>query len=652
MLLHPPKDLFRALPFLDYTYLCPSMKIPKQYVFLFLLLLTSLMATANLSLSRGDSMKPAPLAVDSFGVKYFTGEYFQKNGRKENFELRNFQKYDYRSYMGNIGQAVYDYYADQPVRHAGFNYSQNDFAKNLMNDDSVKYFDAHHPYTNLFFLAGQKKESKFNFTHSQNINKNLNITAYFNRVRSDGTYQRQNTNLTSIYLSTNYKSPNRRYYLLGNVIYNVDKPLVNGGLKSDSTFEHTGATDYQTLLVNLTGAQRRYRNRAVNLRQFFNLGYSTQPADSTKKSLFIPTSAFTLSSKMSDDAITYYDSNPDSGFYQHNYISKVLTHDSVYFYKIINSVGWNTWDAKRSGKQRKIGLFINAENQLIRINQLAGDMALINWIVKAGAFNYADSASGFHMKVNGEYAFSGYNSGDYRGDLYLEKTLLNQRLSAGLSALVSDLSPDYMSLSYLSNNFMWQNHFGKEELNSGKVFLRSKKYFFEIGAFGRQFNNLVYYDATATPQQLKTGANVVGAYIYKELRFGNWNFTNRITWQKPSDLQVLQFPEWVTEHSLFFKHQLQKKLTYQIGVDVFFFSSYFANSYMPATGQFYTQSAKMIGNYPFADFYVSAQVLTVRLFVKYENLNSGFPSYTYYLATHQPAPDRALKLGISWIFNN
>jgi hypothetical protein len=628
------------------------MKFFNRIILLAFLLLAFNKGFATSSPISKDSLKQVPIPPDSFRVKYFTGELFQNYGIKETFELKDFQKYSFRSYLGNIGQPVYDYYADQPIRSTGFNYFKNDFAKNLTFQDSIRYYDAHQPYTKLFFLSGQKKEVDFNFIHSQNINKNLNFTAYFSRIRSDGTYLRQNTNLTSLYLSSNYKSSNRRYYMLANVVFNVDKPLVNGGLKSDSTFEHTGATDYLTLPVNLVGAQRKYRNRQVSLHQFFNLGYVTLPADSTLKSTFTPTSAFSFNTTASDDAITYYDSSPDSGFYKNHYISDVLTHDSVYFYKIINSVGWNTYDVKHSGARRKTGLFLNVSNELIRVNQLAGDRAFMNWILKGGVFNYKDSAADFRIKLNAEYVFSGYNSGDYRMDLKLEEFFLHHKLSVGASLIASDLTPDYMNLVYSSNNFKWNNNFGKETLNSAKLFVRSPGYGFEIGAFARQNQNMVYYDVTASPIQLRQEVDVAGAYLYKELRFGNWNFNNRITWQHSSDLTVLQFPEWVSEHSLFFRHHLQHKLTYQVGVDVFFFSSYFGNNYMPATGQFYVQTEKKIGNYPFADFYVSMQIKTVRIFVKYEHINSGYPSFTYYLATHQPAPDRALKLGLAWIFNN
>jgi len=591
--------------------------------------------------------------MDTLHVKYYTGELFKPADQKDPYSLKGFEHYDLRGYLGNTGQAVTNYYVDHPVDHLGFRYFNNDFAANLINNDSVRYFDTHHPYTNLFFIAGQQKEANFSFTHTQNINKNLNFAAYFKRIRSDGTYLQQATNLTTFYISSNYKSPGRRYYLLANVIYNVDKPQVNGGIKNDSTLEYnTYGTDRKVIPVNLMGAQRRYRERAYNMTQFFNLGFQPAMTDSTHPPRFCPTSAFSLSTKVSDEAITYSDLYPDSGYYSNQFYSTLLTHDSVYFYRIRNALGWNTWEKKRSSENRKLGMYVNVENELIRINQLAGDTVIMNWVAKAGIFTYSDTSRSRSIKLTGEYGLAGYNSGDYRGELSAQQGLFKKRMYVGINGVASLARPDFMSEIYSSNNFIWRNHFEKEGIYSGKAFLRSDKYFFELGAFARQENNPVFYTSEALPWQLSSAVNMTGAYAYKELNMGRWCFSNRVTWQSVPVTDAVRFPEWVTDHSLYYHHNIKKILYYQLGVDVFYFSSYYAKIYMPATGQFYVQDQKAIGNYPYGDVFLNVQVRTVRVFVKYEHVNSGFPSFAYYAAPHYPVPDRSLKFGVSWIFNN
>jgi hypothetical protein len=73
---------------------------------------------------------------------------------------------------------------------------------------------------------------------------------------------------------------------------------------------------------------------------------------------------------------------------------------------------------------------------------------------------------------------------------------------------------------------------------------------------------------------------------------------------------------------------------------------------MPELRAFHIQNEKQIGNYLFADFYVTLQVKTARLFFKAANLTSYLGNYTYYLAPHYPARDARFYFGISWRFHD
>jgi hypothetical protein len=620
-----------------------------SFFFLLTLLLHSRPATAT---TPRDTIHPKAVA-DSFRVSYYTGEFYRKADRKEPYILDDFQKYSHHTFLGNIGQAETEYYAFQPATHAGFNYYKNDFASNLLSPDSVRYYDAHHPYTRIFFLAGQNKEALFSFIHSQNVNKNLNLTGYFNRIRSDGTYLHQATNLTSIYLSANYKSPNRRYYLLANIVYNVDKPQVNGGIQADSSLENADRpTDKKLLPVNLTMAQRRYMNRSVNVHQFFNLGHHNTPADSSELNVFTPGSSITYTLKASEESIVYSDAGADSLFYQNRFAHPIVTQDSVNVMRLHNAIGWTTLPENCQGLKRRLGMFLNLENEWLRIYQAGKDTVFPNWMLQGSVFKYADSNSVFRSALGGEYILAGYNKKDYRADFKMSITLPGKIFAAGVNAFASDRKPNYMDLNYFSTDFRWKNTFSNEHVNSLQAFIRSVKYSFELGAFDRYLQNTVYYDQSAQPRQSAPGVYVMGAYIYKAFHFGNWTFANRFTYQYSTDDIVIQFPELISEHSLYFRHTFKDKLIYQVGVDAFYFSSYYAKTYMPATGQFYDQFSRKIGNYPFIDLYFSMQIKTVRIFIKYEHINSGIPSSAYYFSPGYPAPDRALKLGLTWIFNN
>jgi outer membrane receptor protein involved in Fe transport len=114
---------------------------------------------------------------------------------------------------------------------------------------------------------------------------------------------------------------------------------------------------------------------------------------------------------------------------------------------------------------------------------------------------------------------------------------------------------------------------------------------------------------------------------------------------------VIRLPEFILEHSLYYENDLlNKAMRLQIGASVYYISSYYADAYMPVTGQFFLQSEKKYGNYPFIDFFVAAKIKTVRIFVKVDHLNSGWDKNNYILTPNYPYPGRTFKLGVSWKF--
>ncbi|MFK5855713.1 MAG: hypothetical protein QM503_06245, partial [Bacteroidota bacterium] len=67
---------------------------------------------------------------------------------------------------------------------------------------------------------------------------------------------------------------------------------------------------------------------------------------------------------------------------------------------------------------------------------------------------------------------------------------------------------------------------------------------------------------------------------------------------------------------------------------------------------FYIQNDKKIGNYPYADFYVTLMVKRARLFVRMAHFNGYFGDYRYYLAPNYPAQDARVYFGASWRFHD
>ena len=575
--------------------------------------------------------------------------------------LNKYQVYTNRNNLGNNGLASVKQTMEL-LPEIGFNYLIGNFNLYKYNNDDVNYYNTRTPYTEFFYLIGAKKEQEFRLIHTQNVNKNLNFAANFKRVRSEGLYQRQNTNHNCVNISSNYKSPDGRYSLLSDVIYNNLKNSENGGIATDSSFEESSKLDKKLIPVNLLTAQRRERERSFYLKQFINLGYkkTEQINDSVSIHKLIPTSNFSHSFFIQDNARVYFDNqSKSSGFYSDFFNDSTKTLDSSYFWKIENKISWQTTQAKADDKSRRVGAELAFKHQYVELRQYVYsntekqskyDSSFRNIIAQGRLFNY-DNGQKFFYDINAKYVAGGFNKGNYDFGILLKQLFKSDRNYLQFKGIVKYQAPEFFYQQYASNHFNWSNHFNNTTMQWLDIRFISKQLFFEAGCSAVQYRSFVYFDNTANPKQLGSDLKIVSAFLKKDIHIKKFTLSNNIIYQKSADSTVVKIPEFVSYESFFFSLDLFKKaLQTQIGFDLFYNTSYFANAYMPATGMFYLQNKKQIGGYPYLDFFLSMKIKTARIFLKYEHINSGLIGNTYYSSFHYPMPDRLFKFGISWKF--
>ena len=597
---------------------------------------------------NGDSLL---LLKKSATTHFFTENQFEFNDSTSDISnsLVNFQNYLERNNLGNSGLAYNNLYANNSNDIGGFKYSRNNFQNYFYSHQSLKFYNTRTPYTDLFYIIGSKKEQDFKMTFSYNIKKNWNVTADFFRIRSDGFYVNQATNDNFIALSSNYRSINNRYCLLASVIYNYAQNGENGGIVDDSVFENQKKTDQSALPVNLLLAKRSIVNRSIYIKQFLNFGRKEN--DTSKIAKVIPNNRIILTSFFEDNLLKYQDDNPATGFYDHVYNDSLQTNDSAYNSKIENELSWKRVDNKRhNGLKDIIGVGISLKDQFVQVKQREINVVFNNVIAGAQLYN-TYSNNKFWWLISGKYCLTGYNKDDYFANAVIKKGIKDSMNLLTLLISTKEHSPDFIYNHYSSNNFRWNNSFGKEGENFIGLNYSMKKYSLETGINFIKYINPVYFDNYAIPRQYIGSIPVVTAFLKKNFSFHNWHLNNKITYQYVPDSTVIRLPEYVLEHSLFYENDVFKGAArIEIGASVFYSSAYYANAYMPATAQFYLQDNKKYGNYPYLDFFINAQVKNVRVFIKIDHFNSGWMGNTYIPVPNYPMNGRAFKIGFSWRF--
>ncbi len=597
------------------------------------------------SLGQSDSIK----AFDEGTVTsyFYTNDFLNYNTYiKLNSSQSTIQNYLPRNTIGNVGLPINSLHYKQPFGALGFNYAQNVYQEYFFTHTNLKFYKTRSPYTDLLYVMGSKKEQVFKGIFSYNIKPNWNVSTYFNRIRAEGFYLRQNVNQSYIAVSSNYISKNNRYGLLISGTYNDAKSAENGGIKYDSVFTEGGLIDKKIIEINLVQAKRELINRSISLKQILNIG--KQDVDTLKT--IIPSWNLVLESSYEDNDWRYNDENPSSGFYSNIYIDSIVTNDKIINTKIENTFSINRMDnLKHRGFVDWLGVSFNVSHQLLNVKQNNLDSTFNNIIVGGNFFNtYKTKKNSFDLL--GRYVVSGFNKDDYSATGNVKMEVL-KNLDVFFNAGIENRTSDFIYSYYNSNHFEWKNSFRK--INKTFIGFKtiSNKYHLVIGANYTNYSGITYFDNYSIARQYNGNINIVDVYLKKDFKFYNWHLDNTMYYNYVPDSTVIRLPQFVLNHSLYYENNVLKEaMRLQIGFSVFYTTSYYANAYMPATGQFYLQDSKKYGNYPFIDFFINAKIKMVSVFLKIEHLNSGLMGNTYIQTPNYPTNDRAFKIGIYWKF--
>jgi hypothetical protein len=159
-------------------------------------------------------------------------------------------------------------------------------------------------------------------------------------------------------------------------------------------------------------------------------------------------------------------------------------------------------------------------------------------------------------------------------------------------------------------------------------------------------------DAGVKPFQFDKTVNYVRAKLSNEISYRNFALNNTVLYQSVTEGEdVLNVPQIVTRHSLYYTNELFKKALFlQTGVTFSYFTKYYMNRYDPLLAEFYVQNTTEVGDFPRIDFFINAKIRQTRLYLKAEHLNSSFTGYDFYSAPNYPYRDFIVRFGIVWNF--
>ncbi|CAM4159968.1 Putative porin [Pedobacter westerhofensis] len=570
---------------------------------------------------------------------------------------------------GNIGLAAQALFYE-PSKRIGFDPGFHSLDWYAKGHDDIVYYQARTPFTNLYY-AGQYSgdvEQIFHVLHSQNIKKNWNVGASYNRIGANGAYTRQRGDVLNGTLFNWYTSPSKRYTLFANAIWNTMKAYENGSITNDTIFNGSASIDRAAQGIRLSAARQIYRKNTFLIKQSYFVGrIDTLDQEITKKVL--PTNKVTYSLRYDKDSYAFQKTAADD----HTVLPAgendlVFTNDSTSVQHIQNEFVYSFFLRGKSASLIKNELKIDAgiRHDYYNYAQVVGRSDKTNFYEHTKAFQNVTllGSAGYRfsdrvdLNFDVQQLFQGEQAGDF---LYEAKSNVLVSKNVGriaLGAYIQNQSPAEIYDSYYGNHYHWTNSFDRTKTVNFSFKYINDKLRLDAGAEYTRITGYLYFkqvnpdvDSTSiTPMQENGSINLLKVTIGKKLTYGKFNLDSYIVYQKTSNQSVMPTPEFYTFNSFYVDQTIFKVLKTNIGVDVRYNTKYANYAYNPAVSQFYIGREVKFQTVPVVDFWIRASLRKANIFLKYEYANQGLGSQGYYTVYKYPMPDKIFKIGVNWNF--
>ena len=253
------------------------------------------------------------------------------------------------------------------------------------------------------------------------------------------------------------------------------------------------------------------------------------------------------------------------------------------------------------------------------------------------------------------YAFSGYNRNDvdFRSGytLPLRRLKRDSTLQTGLLRFMLHYTlaePDYFFRHYASNYFCWDRTLEKRHLLQAEGLLDWRGWQAVFRSF--TLGNHVYLNEQLQVCQSAQPIQVLQGELLLPIRWRGFG-SDLHAYLQHSSSEALHLPALVTRNSLFYGFPLFHQAAFvQFGVEVTYFTAYYADGYQASMQQFYNQSSTLIGNDFYLSAFLNARIEHFHAYFACANLLSAFDGFYPFQFPHYPAKGFGFRFGISWRF--
>lgn len=478
------------------------------------------------------------------------------------------------------------------------------------------------PFTEFKYIQGDGLFIGLEALHTQNFSKTWNITVNYRTFSNEALYSGSNQDNLSrnIGIGSHFESQNKRYLQQIVFTWNRYKRIENGGLSADSLFYGPDGAQVDGFGLRKFGFYNPRLESAKSVNNYLNHSF--------KHRYFLDTLRKTnVFQEIGIDRVNY------------NYID--LSRDTLYYGKNFNFDSTEVNDSNTWNKFNHligIGFEINKikmnfgylYEQLIYRYSSNSILRFENKYQNHGlTFNLSKKFSDWQLFSNNEYYISGYSKNNYSLNIFVNKKI-DSSSQIGIHLSQTNQNWNIFQTTFLSNHFSFQLNQDKNTVshtNFGLEYNKSLKNIqFNISTNGGYIQNPIMILEDLRPK-------TVESFIFGNLGFdliiklNKFHILTNLYLQKYNTKELNNFglPVLFGKFGVYFQENLFKgSLLFKTGLEGFYTSKYNGIEYRPDLPSFSLNRNITLGNYPILDFFVSGQIQTVNIFLKFEHLNEWY----------------------------
>lgn len=561
--------------------------------------------------------------------------------RTDNFELLGF--HNQGQTFTNLG---YSFNNIKKLPDIGFTAKQVSY----FDVEDIKYYEVPTTTTEILYRTGLQQGQVLDALFTLNFSKRFNVSFSYKGLRSLGAYRRALVSNGNFRGTFHYRTKENRYEIRGHLASQDFFHQENGGLTTEALQnfidEDPNFDQRSRLDVNLNDAESQFDSNRSYIEHSYKLLASKDTINDKDFSNLKIGHVFTNETKnyRFDQATVRTDifgASNASG-----------TEDNLAESIIMNNEVNLEFNSKYVlGKFRAKANFTNYSygyDTILNSNSAITKLKLAGNAISFGA-DWNAKIKNFQLNADASVTpGAGRLAGNYlKGEAVYEKDSV---FTLKGNLLISSKSPNFNTLLHQSSYdaYNWQNDFSNVNTRDLGFSFTSK--WINAGLNFTNIDNYTYFDENNTPQQAADQIIYLKVKANREFKLWKFALDNTVMYQNVSSgSTVFRVPEFVTRNTFYYQDNWfkGKPMLVNIGVTFKYFTKYNVNAYNPLLAEFTLQNEEEIG-FPTFDVFFNARVRRTRLFIKVDNVASGFTEKNYFSAPNYPFRDFTIRFGLVW----